>query len=467
MSATNKTTHYELPSFIASDKPAWLVDWNGAMAAIDAAIYEAKTSADTAGTDVTQIQSDLTTLAGTVTTQGTTLTTLTSSLTTLTGTVNTITSLIGNGEPTTTDKTIIGAINELHADITGGGTQEISAANVSYNNTSSQLQASNVQNAIDEVYNLIPSADLPMRMIVIGDSYAVDATTASPNFADNLKSDFGLTGNNFYNISARGIGIVQKNTDTDDTLSIITAAASSIANHDTITHIVITPGLNDTKTVDPADIPAAVTALVSYLKTTYPNAKLYYGFIGNFLSSPGAAGVTGLSKYLKGLSALYNAFASEGVQVMNGVEYICHDASNLGSDLTHPSVKGSKNIATFIENCINYGSSSYYASYALMDSHNNEVDVTFNNDKVLIKYPYYAPSSAFSSGAASFIEIANSPLQGIITDSVFFNDFASVDGTNAIHHFRIREGVIQVIQSGATTLGSAGNGFTMMSTLTV
>lgn len=39
MSATNHTTHYNLPVFVETDKPAWLVDFNGAMNAIDAAIY--------------------------------------------------------------------------------------------------------------------------------------------------------------------------------------------------------------------------------------------------------------------------------------------------------------------------------------------------------------------------------------------------------------------------------------------
>ena len=38
MSATNHTTNYNLPIFVGSDKPAWLVDFNGAMNAIDAAI---------------------------------------------------------------------------------------------------------------------------------------------------------------------------------------------------------------------------------------------------------------------------------------------------------------------------------------------------------------------------------------------------------------------------------------------
>ena len=47
MSATNTTTNYNLPIFIETDKPAWLVDFNGAMRAIDA---QMKTNADAIAT---------------------------------------------------------------------------------------------------------------------------------------------------------------------------------------------------------------------------------------------------------------------------------------------------------------------------------------------------------------------------------------------------------------------------------
>lgn len=47
MSATNTTTNYGLPIFIETDKPAWLVDFNGAMRAIDT---QMKTNADAIAT---------------------------------------------------------------------------------------------------------------------------------------------------------------------------------------------------------------------------------------------------------------------------------------------------------------------------------------------------------------------------------------------------------------------------------
>lgn len=53
MAHTNSTTHYQLPQFLSTDKPAWLTDVNPAYDAIDTAIYNAQTAADDAQTDAT------------------------------------------------------------------------------------------------------------------------------------------------------------------------------------------------------------------------------------------------------------------------------------------------------------------------------------------------------------------------------------------------------------------------------
>ena len=48
MAHTNQTEHYDLPQFVGSDIPSWLVDVNQAYTAIDSAIYTAKNTADVA-----------------------------------------------------------------------------------------------------------------------------------------------------------------------------------------------------------------------------------------------------------------------------------------------------------------------------------------------------------------------------------------------------------------------------------
>ena len=157
MSATNATTNYSLPLFIGTDKPAWLVDFNGAMNAIDS---QMKVNA----TDILANSGSISSLSTTVSAHTTSISTMSGQISTLStglntaqGNINTINSLIGNGEPTTTDKTLIGAINEIYGMITGGGGTEIQAANVSFDGTTSGLVATSVQAAIDEVYAAIPS----------------------------------------------------------------------------------------------------------------------------------------------------------------------------------------------------------------------------------------------------------------------------------------------------------------------
>lgn len=115
MGSTNLTPNYELSQFIGTDKPAWLQDYNGDMLKIDTGIAGAKTAADNAQSTADGAQGDATTALSGIADINTELGTVESVLSTATGNINTINSLIGNGTPTTTDQTIIGAINEINA----------------------------------------------------------------------------------------------------------------------------------------------------------------------------------------------------------------------------------------------------------------------------------------------------------------------------------------------------------------
>lgn len=156
MSSTNKTTNLELSQFIGSDSPKWLTDYNADMEKIDAGYQTVKAQADATDLIVGGHTSSISSIQATVSEQGTAISSLRTDVTANSGSINTINSLIGNGEPTTTDKTIIGAINELAAEITPGGS--VAASSVSYTNTTSGLSATNVQAAIDEVVSSIPAA---------------------------------------------------------------------------------------------------------------------------------------------------------------------------------------------------------------------------------------------------------------------------------------------------------------------
>lgn len=105
MASTNKTTHYELSQYVGSDKPTYLTDYNNDMSAIDTGIYNAQTKADSGYTLANSADGKADTA---LTNAGLAQTDASSALT-----------KIGNlANLTTTEKTsVVGAINEVDADI--------------------------------------------------------------------------------------------------------------------------------------------------------------------------------------------------------------------------------------------------------------------------------------------------------------------------------------------------------------
>lgn len=225
MGYTNKTTHYELPQYVATDKPKYLTDFNETMVAIDTQMYtnaQAAATADgkaVAAKDVADgAVSSISTLDAQINGDPTdpSDTGLAGEVSGIDTDLNTVQSLIGTGTPTTSNQTIIGAINSIEASIApaedgatlganyaegeqfarGGslytalvsltsGTAftslvlntdykasdalvkqlesgeiivQTDASDVSYDNTTSGLTADDVQEALDEIVAALPAA---------------------------------------------------------------------------------------------------------------------------------------------------------------------------------------------------------------------------------------------------------------------------------------------------------------------
>ena len=153
-----RTVNYDLCQYEGSDKTSYLINYNGDMLKIDTAIKGAKDAADNAQSKANTADGKADANASSISTLDTQIngvSGLAADVSSVQGSVNTINSLIGTGEPTTQDKTIIGAINELAAEIPSG---DVAADDVTYTNTTSGLSATNVQDAIDEVVAALPSA---------------------------------------------------------------------------------------------------------------------------------------------------------------------------------------------------------------------------------------------------------------------------------------------------------------------
>ena len=128
MASTNKTTHYKLSQYVSSDKPTYLIDYNGDMAKIDTAINTAKTTADTALTAATNAQ---TAAEGAQSTANTAVTNAATADTKATNADNKIGDL-ANLE-TTVKTNIVSSINEVKGNIIDSmaGTETTKAPSVS------------------------------------------------------------------------------------------------------------------------------------------------------------------------------------------------------------------------------------------------------------------------------------------------------------------------------------------------
>lgn len=117
MASTNKTTHYELSQYVSSDKPTYLVDYNGDMSKIDTGINTAKTTADSAATAATNAQ----TAAETAQTTATTAVTNAATAQTTADTANTNIGTLAN-LTTVAKNNLVAAVNELKTGVDDNST---------------------------------------------------------------------------------------------------------------------------------------------------------------------------------------------------------------------------------------------------------------------------------------------------------------------------------------------------------
>lgn len=200
MSATNHTANYSLSQYIGSDEPKYLTDYNSDMSKIDAAIKGAETKADTANTGVAANTSAIGSLDTAVSSLQTQVATVAEVANGNTGSINTINSLIGTGEPTTSDKTIIGAINEIAAEIVdpSGLEARIGAVEDEIGNTALPTTAQTLTGAIAELaqggstggadLNFVNNAD---ATLTAGTGVTIDTGSSSIQLLSNADKTIG------------------------------------------------------------------------------------------------------------------------------------------------------------------------------------------------------------------------------------------------------------------------------------
>lgn len=178
MSSTNKTTTIELSQYVSTDKPTYLVDYNGDMLKIDNAIAADRDSITTAQNkantadgkaDINKTSIDNLNLQVNGDPDDPSDVGIAGDLTAVEGTVNTITALLGNGHPTTSDQTVIGAINGLE----GAIAPREDGANLanSYSQGEQFARGGSVYEALTSL-----TADTPFASLVLNTDYKVADT---------------------------------------------------------------------------------------------------------------------------------------------------------------------------------------------------------------------------------------------------------------------------------------------------
>lgn len=178
MSSTNKTATIELSQYVSTDKPTYLVDYNGDMLKIDNAIAADRDSITTAQNkantadgkaDINKTSIDNLNLQVNGDPDDPSDVGIAGDLTAVEGTVNTVTALLGNGHPTTSDQTVIGAINGLE----GAIAPREDGANLanSYSQGEQFARGGSVYEALTSL-----TADTPFASLVLNTDYKVSDT---------------------------------------------------------------------------------------------------------------------------------------------------------------------------------------------------------------------------------------------------------------------------------------------------
>lgn len=206
---------------------------------------------------------------------------------------------------------------------------------------------SSLQDQIDDINSEIEHiAD--RKYIFIGDSYG----DRPVNWIDNVVSMMNLAFGDYYKSAVGGAGFAFGTT----FQSQLTTLASSIADKDSITDIIVGGGFND-RAQNQANVATAIGNFVTYAKLTFKNARVHIGFIGWSFNS----------EFVSELIAndvlnTYKQCAKYGAAYIDHSDEVMHDSRlfdqepqapytlYLGYQYVHPSSAGSQAIANCIAN---------------------------------------------------------------------------------------------------------------------
>lgn len=190
---------------------------------------------------------------------------------------------------------------------------------------------------------------------------------------------------------------------------------------DEITDIIIVGGYND-KSKNDSDIENKISELMTYAKTTYPNAKVKFGCVG--WSRDYAVRQEIMEKL-----PVYQRITKYGGEYLNNTEWILHDYSLFSDDHYHPNQNGQNELSKYLVEAIKtgscdvqrvqfsvnnlvkiYESDTLNPAYCIMMQNNGQIDVCIN-------LGFVKKSDEYTIDGGSVIPICNISNNSLVTGS--------------------------------------------------
>ena len=210
----------------------------------------------------------------------------------------------------------------------------------------------NIQSDVTEIKNELAGVD--RTIITITDSYGYH-----PSAAQSWQSllEASKPESTFYNYYEGSMGIFHVGSNGHDAEGLLTSHYGDIPDPDEITDIIFGLGINDYADTL-SNVSNAYDSLIAYCNTTYPNAKLWFGFVG----FTHALNKAGYANYRNLIQLMTDKCAANGCGFMANLEYIMHNIKNNEADLIHPSLAGSQCISEGVKMWLEGGEYHYRAS---------------------------------------------------------------------------------------------------------
>lgn len=177
-------------------------------------------------------------------------------------------------------------------------------------------------------------------------------------------------------------------TDSADYPSFLTLLSTWVSGHadeiNNVGAVVCVAGLNDSNVNSVPLLPAAITTLSNYVRTTFSHAKMYFGYTG-FLnqqvnkSKPPAQQSAATDEYIRRALLAYINCIKDGALYLGGVENVIHQKSLLDTDGIHPNQEGAAQLGRAVANALLQGYTSHQREETAFVTYEREYGFAYGN----------------------------------------------------------------------------------------